>query len=568
MGHIDETQRFSGDEHNGSTTCRFFFMLNLKKDPCQTSYRFTRHPMRDHGADNPADNQLALLAGEVFDSLAVQFPICMASDEFHYFPQAKARTFDWSRWDDFSPPALADVIGSLTRWEHDLGPHLGPSSSSANAIDAAMLRRVIRTLREQLARVKVHETQPTFYLTIVGIGLAEALEDGSRALAARLKHLPGFLDQAIGNLNCIPGLFRDLGIDMLIKQRHWLASLQLSEACRAPISDACQRLDAHLRRVPVVENFLLPTRLYEQIAVAHMGCSLAPDEIERELALEITETRQILDQSAASMAPGRSWQTVVDRLPQPPMPPGGAQQLFSNTISELARHCASQGLIAAEEAGQCPVTVQGIPEYMRPVRSNAAYSMPPIHPPEGGTFFILETGQAAPIPADHRLLTAHETYPGHHLLDSRRWRHPRPVRRHIEFPIFYEGWASFAEELMFDTGFFGGPVDRMLMAKRRFWRAVRGQIDFEIQMRRRTLDEAAAFLAAQGMDRGRATAMVQRYSLKPGYQLAYTIGRRRFRRLYDESGRRGTDPVDFARRVLAQGEIGFNHLEQILQQGG
>jgi len=524
--------------------------------------------MPDHCTDNPVDNQLALLADDVFDSLAVQFPICMASDEFHFFPQARARAFDWSRWDDFSPTGLADVIGKLTRWEHDLGLQPRHPTPSAHAIDAAMLCRVIRTLREQLALVKVHETQPTFYLTIVGIGLAEALEAGSPALEVRLKHLPGFLDQARDNLTRIPGLFRDLGSAMLTKQRRWLASLTLPEPYRAPITDAFQRLDNHLRQVPVVEDFLLPVTLYERIAVDHMGCLLTPDEIAGELEMEIAETRAILDQSAASIAVDHPWQAVVDALPRPPMPPGGAQQLYRDTISELARHCSSQGLIAADEVGHCPVTVQGIPDYMRPVRSNAAYSMPPIHPPRGGTFFILETGQRASIPADYRLLTAHETYPGHHLLDTGRWRHARPIRRHIEFPIFYEGWASFAEELMFETGFFSGPVDRMLMAKRRFWRAVRGQIDFEIHMHRRTLDEAAVFLAELGMDRGRATAMVRRYSLKPGYQLAYTMGRRRFRRLYDESCRKGTDPVAFARRILEQGEISFHHLAQILQQGG
>ena len=117
--------------------------------------------MPDHCTDNSVDNQLALLAGDVFDSLAAQFPICMASDEFHFFPQARAKAFDWSRWDDFSPTGLADVIGKLTRWEHDLG-HQPPSASpSAHDIDAAMLCQVIRTLCDQLARVKVHETQPT-----------------------------------------------------------------------------------------------------------------------------------------------------------------------------------------------------------------------------------------------------------------------------------------------------------------------------------------------------------------------------------------------------------------------
>ena len=409
-----------------------------------------RLQMPDHRTDNPVDNQLALLAGDVFDSLAAQFPICMASDEFHFFPQARAKAFDWSRWDDFSPPALAHIIEKLTRWEHDLDPHLLRPSPSANAVDAAMLGRVMRTLRDQLALVKVHETQPTFYLTIVGIGLAEALEAGSPPLEARLKHLPGFIDQARGNLTRIPRLYRDLGTAMLAKQHRWLASLRLPETYLTPITDAFQRLDDHLRQVPVVEDFLLPVGLYERIAVDHMGCLLTSEKIAGELETEIEETRAILDQSAASLAAGRPWQAVVDALPRPAMLPGGAQQVYHNAISELARHCSSQGLTTVDEIEHCPVMVRGIPDYMRPVRSNAAYSMPPFHPPKGGAFFILETGEGALIPADYRLLTAHETYPGHHLLDTGRWRHARPIRRHIEFPIFYEGWASFAEELMFE----------------------------------------------------------------------------------------------------------------------
>ena len=321
-------------------------------------------------------------------------------------------------------------------------------------------------------------------------------------------------------------------------------------------------------QVQVTDDCLPPLALYERMAVDHMGCQLKLADIARELELEIAQTRLILMRSAASLAPGRPWQTVVDGLPRPPVLAGGVKPIYQKTITELARHCSSRGLITPGEVTQCPVSVLGIPDYMRPVRSNAAYSMPPGNPPQGGTFFVLESGNRAMVPADFRLLAAHETYPGHHLLDTRRWCHERPVRRHIEFPIFYEGWASFAEEILFDTGFFSGPIDRMLMAKRRFWRAMRGQIDFDIHMRRRSLDEAVAFLTAQGMDRRRADAMVHRYSLKPGYQLAYTIGRRRFRRLYDDWCRQGKDPVAFAQRVVAQGEIGFDHLAQSLQQGG
>ena len=522
--------------------------------------------MPDKDINNRTDKDLALLADEIFDVLTVQFPVCMASDEFHFFPQARAGSVGGSGWDDYSPKAVSAVIELMARWERRLGRYRSPPLTPAAAVDADMLGQVVRTLRQQLSWMRPHETQPTFHLTIVGIGLAEAFETGTEAFHARLAHLPAFLDQAAMSLTHMPRLFRDLGLEMLAKQRTWLASLDVPAHLLAPIDEAMQRLGARLRQAPVEENFLPPVHRYAQIASHHMGCGCDLDDIARELEREIAETEKILVQTAETVAPGRRWPSVVEDLHRPAVPPGGAKEIYRGAISELARHCTVQGITSDRLVAECPVTVEGIPDYMRPVRSNAAYSMPPVHPPKGGTFFILETDREASLPADFRLLTAHETFPGHHLLDTRRWRHPRRVRRHIEFPIFYEGWASFSEELLFDTGFFSGPIDHLLMAKRRFWRAVRGLVDFSIHSRRKTLDEAAAFLADQGMAAGRARAMARRYCLKPGYQLSYTVGRRRFRRLYDDFCRHTADPVDFARRVLAQGEIGFDHLNSVLQQ--
>lgn len=503
----------------------------------------------------------------VFDTLAMQFPVCMASDEFHFFPQAKAEALDWSRWDDFSPETMGQMVGQLGRWEQQLSERLCPSISLDQEIDAVMLLQVLRTLREQFELVRTHENQPTFYLTIIGIGLAEAYEAGPQALNKRLETLPAFIDQTIRNLIRVPRLFRELGMEMLAKQKEWLVSLLLPEVLCAPILDALQRLNRYLRQMKVSEAFLPSLELYERIATDHMGCRLKPDDIARELEKEIEETRSILTQSAEAIAPGQPWQAVIDGLPNPTVERGGVQAIFSKTINALSLHCMSKGLIDEELIRRCPVKVEPIPDYMRPVRSNAAYSMPPGYPPSGGTFFIHHQNRDEAPPADYRLLTAHETFPGHHLLDTCRWLHKRPIRRHIELPIFYEGWASFAEELMFETGFFSGPVERMLMAKRRFWRAMRGQVDFDIHMRRRTLDEAADFLVSEGLSANRAEAMVRRYRLKPGYQLAYTIGRRRFRSLYDTSDPKEKDPIRFARRVLALGEIGFSHMEKLLRQG-
>jgi uncharacterized protein (DUF885 family) len=295
---------------------------------------------------------------------------------------------------------------------------------------------------------------------------------------------------------------------------------------------------------------------------------MGAEDIARELDSEIEETESILDRTAASMKSSQSWQAIIKNLPGPTLPEGRILELYRRTIAELAGHCLSNGMVTREVVKQCPVSVEPIPEYMRPVRSNAAYSMRPAHPPRGGTFFIQDAKNSTRPPADYRLLAAHETFPGHHLLDTCRWLQESPARRHIEFPIFYEGWASFAEELMFETGLFSGPVDQMLMAKRRFWRAMRGKADLDIHTRRRTLDEAADFLVSRGMDPRRAGKVVRSYSLKPGYQLAYTIGRRHFKELYAAAYPEEKRPAAFANRVLELGEIGFDPLRQILRQGG
>lgn len=529
--------------------------------------------MPPSGPETRSATDLSALAETIFQTLARQFPVCLSSDEFHYFPQAHVEDIDWTRWDDFSAPAIDHIITQFTTWEDRLAQGDAPSSAAtaslaADTMDAAMLLRVIRTLRSQFAHLCPHKQQPSFYLTIAGIGLAEGFEAGPRPFRARLKHLPAFLDQAIENLKRVPRLFRDLGVEMLSTQRNWLNTLPQPDRHRRTIQDAYRRLATHLEEVAVQEAFLPPVDLYAEIASDHMGCGLTLGEISTELEAELTETRTLLTQRATAVAPDRPWQTIVKDLPRPPIPAEDPRALYRDTITSLEAHCTAIGLIRPNRVAQNPVLVAAIPAYMGPVRSSAAYSMPPGHPPQAGTFYIPPSDASHPLPADYRLLTAHETYPGHHLLDTCRWSHSRPVRRQIEFPIFYEGWASFSEELLFDTGFFSGPVDALLMAKRRFWRALRGRADLDIHMRRKSMDDAAADLVTEGLSPAETQAMVRRYSLKPGYQLAYTLGRRRFRRLYEAWCEGEADPVGFAQRVLALGQIDFHHLELMLHKGG
>ena len=158
---------------------------------------------------------------------------------------------------------------------------------------------------------------------------------------------------------------------------------------------------------------------------------------------------------------------------------------------------------------------------------------------------------------------AHETYPGHHLLDVSRWSLNRPLRRALEQPIFYEGWACFAEELMRLTGYFTNVGDELILAKRRFSHAIRSKVDIGLQTGTMDLPTAVGCLEDVGINRERAKLMARKFTLNPGYQLCYTLGLRRFKHLFNHYGQ--SNLPAFVHTILCQGEIDFQDLEKVLQ---
>ncbi len=512
--------------------------------------------------------ELGSLAERIYASLAAQFPVCLSSDEFHFYPQYRPPHPDWARWDDFSPAAVHNFLSLSSRWCEALESFRKRRPSASINVDVDLLQKTLITLQEQIGSVCPHQNQPTFYLSIISIGLAEALETSENAFEQRLGALPAFIRTAIVNLKKIPAVFKDLGIEMTGRIRAWMQMLPLTAATQRPVMAALDSFYQHLTAVETIEDFRLPTDLYARIAEHHMGCQMGVEEIAWHLDQEIEEAAHQLAQSAARISPGTPWVSVFHDRPPPAASGNDAAGLYRGIILKLKAHCLDHGFVDEGVVAGCDVRIQTIPEHLRPVRASAAYSMPPGHPPRGGIFYILPPERQT-LPRDMMLLAAHETFPGHHLLDTLRWRLQRPQRRCLEFPVFYEGWASFGEEILFDTEFFSGPMDRLLMAKRRFWRAHRGRADLRIHTGRWRLDEAAAALADVGLvSRDQAWAMVRRYALKPGYQLAYTIGRRKFRQLYTAFLGRGHTPAQFVRQALSRGEIGFDHLAEILLYGG
>ncbi len=511
------------------------------------------------------------LAGDMFRYLQGCFPVCCESDEFYYFPQLVPHAPDWSRWDDFSAERVREVERRLSRFESRLAALSGDNGDLETLTDIETLISLSKTLREQLTEVRFQSDQPTFYLTVACIGLASALTtQDQQAWTERAAGLPSFLKAARESLKNIPALFRDMGIRMVREMTAWLKPLGAVKEGVPPLLEALESFHQSLANVSTRESFLLPRDLFDLVIRDHMRCGVGADEVRNAIEDEIAKTKTILEQEAEKILPGSSWGEAVRHIGAPQLPDKGPTELFRREIENLLAHCIGSGIVSSEFSRLYPVRVSVVPPYLATIRAASSYSFSPAGPSFGGTFSIVPAGEGwdnnREDLIDYRMLTAHETYPGHHLLDASRWHGCRSVRRPIETPLFYEGWACFAEELMRQTGYFTGKGDLMLLAKRRYRRALRGLVDLDLQTGKMDLQSAAAFLAERVFDESAAASAVPKYALRPGYQVCYTFGLTRFLDLYRQFGE--ADIPEFVRAVLVEGEIDFPHLEKILKRHG
>ena len=227
----------------------------------------------------------------------------------------------------------------------------------------------------------------------------------------------------------------------------------------------------------------------------------------------------------------------------------------------------------SEELLSSPIEIKYTPTYLKSVRSSASFAAAFSRDPLEESYFYISThfSQHNSKETDHHLqkrlnreykmLTAHETIPGHHFLDSFRRKLKNPIRRQIESPLFYEGWASYAESMLTEYGYLSDPLESLVSLKRELWRSARCQIDVGLTIG--TLSEHAALdlLTTCGFASAEASRQLDRFRLNPGYQLCYGYGSHEFKQLKKKYGHL-SESKEFYEFLLAGGELPFNLIER------
>jgi uncharacterized protein (DUF885 family) len=493
----------------------------------------------------------AELASCYFATLASRFPVMCASDEFVFLPRAQAAALHYDQIEDLDADAIGQWLADLKAVHRDLARRAASAADLEARIDLELLQANAAGLLIEFEEIQSWRHNPLLYLKIAFIGLDHALtkpashprEQTARA-TARLQAIPRLLQQARANIDSTPAAYHQAAIAMLGDCRRYLNEVggQVADLEAQPFTRALQRVGSALEvfgsfltgLAPLAdERFEVPGM--ERNLREHLLCTRSLPEI---FQIAVEEWRVGLEQMhklRASIDPRKSWEQLYHTYHPAEVEELDTFALYGREIERLRNFFGAHGF--GELARSSPVVLCETPTYLRSVRSSASFSAASgAHAGEADRFYLTtrlprHRGKQAEahlrnrLHREYRFLSAHETFPGHQLLDGIRRNLQNPVRRQIESPLFYEGWAYYAESLLAEYGYVDRPIELLVDCKRRLWRAARCQIDVGTATGALEPGAAVQLLTAAGFSREEAATQVQRFRLNPGYQLCYSLGR-------------------------------------------
>ena len=493
------------------------------------------------------ENQTARIADTYFSLLAKTFPVMCASDEFHFLPRVQEAAGFLECMDDLSEEAITSAVDAVRGFQAQLQEQ-SIQIDFEEEIDRQLLLHNMAGLLIEFEEVKSWCHNPLLYLKVGCIGVDHALnkpfqdtKERFGRTAERLSGLRKLIDQGSKNLSSIPGPYYRIALDVVQHAQKYFGEILLesggSDQLALPCAEVDRALSAfglRLRQVGPTPAGSVQSVSVEEIVQRHFGCTKSLEEIYSIAEEEWRTNLEELERLRRSINPTLNWQEIYESY----LPSNEGEidlfQLYGDEIARLKELCIALELM--DDAENQKLILAETATYLRPVRSGASYSAPlTVDDREHACFYVtigdptsnshMDVLRRQRLHREFRFLSAHETYPGHHLLDTIRRNLDNRVRRQVESPLFYEGWAYYAESILTESGYVEDALELLVDCKRRLWRAARCLIDSGLALRRFSAEEAAGLLVSVGFAADEAAAQIERFRLNPGYQLCYSLGK-------------------------------------------
>ena len=412
------------------------------------------------------------LANELLDGMMARRPTLGVRLGLHAFD---------GRLPDHSEEGVAATLSWVDESLARLGAVEPGRLSSVQRAELATLRARLASWAFEWREERALERDPRAALTIVGV--AEyvkrdyaPLQVRAHAALAIAKAAPGFLEAAEARLDRgLPTTWLETAIAQargsasFVRQQvkaafAGLGSRALKTELDAGLDQLADAIDAYAsgiegRRDEANTDFALgEERFLEKLRLAH-GFELDLERLEQILEADLARNRAALVEAAHAIDPdARTGEVVRGVLGTRP---AASQVLAVATAQSLDLRKKVERFALASIPSDDPLLVVETPPYLR---YNFAFldAPGPFETKPLPTFYYITPPdpswppeqQASYVPATADLLFAsvHEAWPGHFLQSLHRRKLDSRILRALGSSATSEGWAHYAEELVWETG--------------------------------------------------------------------------------------------------------------------
>jgi uncharacterized protein (DUF885 family) len=313
---------------------------------------------------------------------------------------------------------------------------------------------------------------------------------------------------------------------------------EANEGAATAMTDLAEWLKS--QRGTATDNFALGAEGFARMLEATEGVTAPLAEIEAAGRAELRRDQQALRDACATFAPGATVQACMAQM-QDNKPEGGAVAGARAQLDMLKRFVQDAGVVTIPGPEQARVAES--PPYNR---ANSAYidipgpyekQLPSIYyiAPPDPAWTAAERRSYIPGKADLLFTSVHEVWPGHFLQFLHANRTKSLVGRLFVGYAFAEGWALYAEELMWDLGLGKGDAETHVgQLMNSLYRTVRLLSAIGLHTKGMTVAESERLFREDGfLDPGNARQQAARGTYDPAY-LNYTMGKLMIRKLRDD----------------------------------
>lgn len=264
------------------------------------------------------------------------------------------------------------------------------------------------------------------------------------------------------------------------------------------------------------------------------------EQLEAAGRTDLARNQALLREACSRYAPGASITACIAKM-NANKPKGGAVEGARAQLAGLKSFVRDAGV--ATIPGQEEALVNEAPPYNR---ANSAYidipgpyeqGLPAVYyiSPPDPAWTVQEQRDYVPGVADLLFTSVHEVWPGHFLQYLHSNRNPSMVGRLFVGYAFSEGWAHYAEEMMWDMGLGRGDEETHIgQLTNALLRNVRFLSAIGLHTKGMTVEESERMFREQAFtDAGTARQQAARGTYDPAY-LNYTMGKLMIRKLRDD----------------------------------